>query len=149
MELEQYIQLKEKMEGFERDLSEDMPKLVESLMRYRNIPHVCLIGYTPSFNDGDPCVFTFYEDIDVLNYDCDSVFSENNSVASVVLSLYNNEPVFSFDSPEYKERKEKYSIFDRFEDVFEKSSYHGFCIAAYIDDQGDFHYTEEEYHPGY
>ena len=58
--IEQYTTLKA---SIVEDLKQDLPGFIEKVLKAADFPFMEMRGYTPGFNDGDPCEFGVHMDM--------------------------------------------------------------------------------------
>ena len=165
MEFKEYIELKSKVEEFEKAQSSNVATVVEYVMRSNDINYFAAVGYTPSFNDGDPCTYSFdtaddYFDSEIEDYKEDSL---DISVEEYVSNLdsggeYAKEAAVAYiaeaikggwASKEAKEYNEKVSVFSDYEEIFRGDNDYGQKYFGFIDSNNKFHFYQEEYECGY
>ena len=145
--IEAYQNLKQ---GIVEDLKKDFPSFVESVLREVDFPYLEIQGYTPSFNDGEPCEFG-------LHMDLDSGFDGLDKLMDIVGSDVDlsNLKIFTYtyfqENPEARRRARQIEkIFCNLEDILKDALDGNFEILAAIDADNKFHiYINTDYDCGY
>ena len=131
-------------EALKAQLQEKFKEYLEGLMRRYEITDAVIRGFTPGFNDGDPCTYSFYcEYIDDIEYVFETKFglgteSENliQRVSPGVLNDNISWPIFM---------DKIYRLESLAQDIFPSVE-----IYAAIDTNGAFHYySDDDYDCGY
>lgn len=126
------------------DVSKNFKVIVEGLLRENHFPYLVVSGYTPSFNDGDPCTFT-------LN--CDIIYGEGTEY---VIEQFDNADWSNIENIDVEgELKESAHAIEKtistLEELLELSfGSYGWRVLAGIDADGNFHYhLDTDYDCGY
>lgn len=143
MNYQEYVEARKKIEAFEKEQGSQIPALVEMVMREVGLNAFVAVGYTPSFNDGDPCTYNFISSW-ALEYFEDYIEEMEDYPQTDVKSIAINMLDKLGDSAD-----NKLSRFDDFEHIFQRDNEYGQAYFAYIDENDKFHFKKEDYDNGY
>ena len=156
--IEEYLDIKQKVEDIKKEMVAKLSELIEYIMRKEDIKNFLAVGYTPSFNDGDPCEYYFTSGVDACEYfdshiedlfieiGDDTEFIDEMDFTDKV--LYNLAKSFGLDSGsevDYAPEDKKFRAFDCISDIFESHNPYGMSYFANIDSDGNFKIEFNDY----
>lgn len=130
-------QRKEKINSAKNNFKDHLLTYLKPMFdQYKNLDYIRFIGYTPSFNDGEPCEHTSYIDLD--EYESDEEWMNNETTSKTLNENLTRD-----------EEKEISKYAGSIETIIEAIYYTNYEITVLRDDDSLSVDVNEEYDCGY
>lgn len=131
---------------------ENLKIMLETVFTKWNLDMVMFTGYTPSFNDGEPCEHYSYNTFDDdlfdsgIYIDRDENYEDHDYLAHIEDENFKvNEEVnaLKYDDPKYREFQNDIDFFDW---IVEQINYTNYKVLAYRNKSGQIELKHEDYY---